>query len=118
MIRDGKKSRAFVRKSGINPLDRPQVSCDKGASTGHNARMEGNEMARTIEQNAADMEIALMRMNQARDKLADAVIAGDNAAIDSAEQAIQLAADEVGTDGNTEGMTAVDADDVDASQLA
>jgi hypothetical protein len=37
---------------------------------------------------------------------------------DSAAQAIQLAADEVGTDGNTEGMTAVDADDVDASQLA
>jgi hypothetical protein len=86
MIRDGKKSRAFVRKSGINPLDPTQVSCDKGASTGHNARMEGNKMARTIEQNAADMEIALMRMNQARDKLADAVIAGDNAAIERLEK--------------------------------
>ena len=34
-------------------------------------------MTRTIAQNTADIEIALMRMNQARDKLADAIIAGD-----------------------------------------
>ena len=43
-------------------------------------------MSGTIEQNAADMEIALMRMNQARDKLADAVISGDNAAIERLEK--------------------------------
>ena len=34
-------------------------------------------MTRTLAQNASDMEIAKMRMDQARDKLADAVIAGD-----------------------------------------
>jgi hypothetical protein len=34
-------------------------------------------MNRSIEQNAADLEIALMRMDQARDKLVDAIIAGD-----------------------------------------
>ena len=34
-------------------------------------------MGRTIAQNAADTEIALMRMGQARDKLVDAIIAGD-----------------------------------------
>lgn len=33
-------------------------------------------MTRTINQNAADLEIAKMRMDQARDKLADAIIAG------------------------------------------
>jgi hypothetical protein len=33
-------------------------------------------MTRTLEQNAADLEIARMRMDQARDRLADAVIAG------------------------------------------
>lgn len=33
-------------------------------------------MTRTIEQNAADLEIARMRMDQARDRLADAIIAG------------------------------------------
>jgi hypothetical protein len=33
-------------------------------------------MARTIEQNAADLEIARMRMDQARDRLMDAVIVG------------------------------------------
>jgi hypothetical protein len=43
-------------------------------------------MTRTIEQNAADLKIAVMRMNQARDKLADAVIAGDDAAIDRLEK--------------------------------
>jgi hypothetical protein len=43
-------------------------------------------MARTIEQNAADMEIAVMRMGQARDKLADAVIAGDEIAIERLEK--------------------------------
>jgi len=37
-------------------------------------------MTRTIEQNTADMEIAKMRMDQARDKLADAIIAGNRAA--------------------------------------
>lgn len=35
-------------------------------------------MTRTIEQNAADLEIAEMRMDQARDRLADAIIAGDD----------------------------------------
>ena len=35
-------------------------------------------MTRTIEQNTAAMEIAKMRMDQARDKLADAVIAGNH----------------------------------------
>ena len=35
-------------------------------------------MTRTIEQNAADLEIALMRMDQARDSLADAIIAGQS----------------------------------------
>lgn len=35
-------------------------------------------MTRTIEQNAADLEIARMRMDQARDKLADAIIAGQS----------------------------------------
>jgi len=35
-------------------------------------------MTRTIEQNAADLEIALMRMDQARDRLADAIIAGQS----------------------------------------
>jgi len=46
---------------------------------GHTAstRMGETEMTRTIAQNAADTEIALMRMDQARDKLADAIIAGD-----------------------------------------
>lgn len=34
-------------------------------------------MTRTLAQNAADMEIAKMRMDQARDKLADAIIAGN-----------------------------------------
>ena len=34
-------------------------------------------MTRTLEQNATDLEIALMRMNQARDKLVDAIMAGD-----------------------------------------
>jgi hypothetical protein len=43
-------------------------------------------MARTIDQNAADMEIALMRMNQARDKLADAVIAENRAAEERLEK--------------------------------
>lgn len=33
-------------------------------------------MTRTLAQNAADMEIALMRMDQARADLADAIIAG------------------------------------------
>lgn len=33
-------------------------------------------MTRTIEQNAADIEIARMRMDQARDRLTDAIIAG------------------------------------------
>ena len=33
-------------------------------------------MTRTLDQNANDMEIAKMRMDQARDKLADAIIAG------------------------------------------
>jgi hypothetical protein len=33
-------------------------------------------MTRTIEQNAADLEIARMRMDQARDRLTDAIIAG------------------------------------------
>lgn len=37
-------------------------------------------MTRTITQNAADLEIAKMRMDQARDKLADAIIAGNYAA--------------------------------------
>ena len=35
-------------------------------------------MTRTIEQNAADLEIALMRIRQARDRLADAIIAGQS----------------------------------------
>ena len=35
-------------------------------------------MTRTIEQNAADLEIARMRMDQARDKLDDAIIAGQS----------------------------------------
>jgi hypothetical protein len=43
-------------------------------------------MTRTIEQNAADLEIALMRMDQARDKLVDAVIAGDEAAMTRLEK--------------------------------
>ena len=43
-------------------------------------------MARTIEQNAADLEIAVMRMEQARDKLADAVIAGDEASMGRLEK--------------------------------
>jgi len=43
-------------------------------------------MARTIEQNAADLEIAIMRMDQARDRLADAVIAGDEAAMSRLEK--------------------------------
>jgi hypothetical protein len=51
-----------------------------------NANKGNQAMTRTIEQNAADMEIALMRMNQARDKLADAVIAGDEAAMDRLEK--------------------------------
>jgi deoxyribodipyrimidine photolyase len=38
-------------------------------------------MARTLAQNAADMEIAKMRMDQARDRLCDAVIVGNEAAI-------------------------------------
>ena len=33
-------------------------------------------MTRTIEQNAADLEIARMRMDQARDRLMDAINAG------------------------------------------
>lgn len=33
-------------------------------------------MTRTIEQNAADIEIARMRMDQSRDRLVDAIIAG------------------------------------------
>ena len=33
-------------------------------------------MTRTPEQNAADLEIARMRMDQARDRLTDAIIAG------------------------------------------
>jgi hypothetical protein len=33
-------------------------------------------MNRTIEQNAADLEIARMRMDQARDRLVEAIIAG------------------------------------------
>ena len=33
-------------------------------------------MTRTIQQNAADLEIARMRMDQARDRLCDAIIAG------------------------------------------
>ena len=33
-------------------------------------------MIRTIEQNAADLEIARMRMDQARNRLTDAIIAG------------------------------------------
>ena len=33
---------------------------------------------RTIEQNAADLEIARMRMDQARDRLADAIIDGQS----------------------------------------
>jgi len=33
-------------------------------------------MTRTIEQNAADLEIARMRMDQARDRLTDAIISG------------------------------------------
>ena len=36
-------------------------------------------MTRTAEQNANDLEIARMRMDQARDKLCDAVIAGNEA---------------------------------------
>ena len=35
-------------------------------------------MTRTLEQNAANLEIAKMRMDQARDRLADAIIAGDD----------------------------------------
>lgn len=34
-------------------------------------------MTRTKAQNASDMEIAKMRMDQARDKLCDAIIAGN-----------------------------------------
>jgi hypothetical protein len=43
-------------------------------------------MSRTIEQNAAELEIAIMRMNQARDKLADAVVAGDEVAMERLEK--------------------------------
>jgi hypothetical protein len=39
--------------------------------------MGETEMTRTIEQNIVDMEIATMRMNQSRDKLCDAIMAGD-----------------------------------------
>ena len=35
-------------------------------------------MTRTLAQNATDMEIAKMRMDQARDRLCDAIIAGDS----------------------------------------
>jgi hypothetical protein len=35
-------------------------------------------MTRTIEQNAADLEIARMRMDQARDRLTDAIIDGQS----------------------------------------
>ena len=35
-------------------------------------------MTRTIEQNTADLEIARMRMDQARDRLTDAIIAGQS----------------------------------------
>ena len=35
-------------------------------------------MTRTIDQNAADLEIARMRMDQARDNLTDAIIAGQS----------------------------------------
>ena len=35
-------------------------------------------MTRTFEQNAADLEIARMRMDQARNRLADAIIAGQS----------------------------------------
>jgi hypothetical protein len=35
-------------------------------------------MPRTIEQNNADLEIARMRMDQARDRLTDAIIAGQS----------------------------------------
>jgi len=38
------------------------------------------DITRTLAQNAADMEIAKMRMDQARDKLADAIVAGERAA--------------------------------------
>ena len=43
-------------------------------------------MTRTLAQNAADMEIARMRMDQARDRLADAVIAGNHAAMPRLEK--------------------------------
>jgi hypothetical protein len=35
-------------------------------------------MTRTIEQNSVDLEIARMRMDQARDRLTDAIIAGQS----------------------------------------
>ena len=34
-------------------------------------------MNRTIQQNTCDLDVAVIRMNQARDKLVDAIIAGD-----------------------------------------
>lgn len=37
-------------------------------------------MTRSINQNTADLEIARMRMDQARDKLVDAIMIGDCAA--------------------------------------
>ena len=43
-------------------------------------------MTRTLAQNASDMKIAKMRMDQARDKLADAVIAGKSDAMPRLER--------------------------------
>jgi hypothetical protein len=43
-------------------------------------------MTRTLEQNAADLEIAKMRLDQARDKLCDAISIGDDDAMDRIEK--------------------------------
>lgn len=43
-------------------------------------------MTRTIAQNEADLEIAKMRMDQARDRLVDAIIVGDLAAQERIEK--------------------------------
>jgi uncharacterized protein YhfF len=44
------------------------------------------KMTRTLAQNSADLQIARTRINQASDKLCDAVIAGNKAAIASLEK--------------------------------
>ena len=51
-------------------------------------------MIRTIEQNKADLEIARMRLDQAQEKLSDAVLSGNEQAVDRMHKVYNAAKDD------------------------